>query len=579
MADMKQRHLPLAITLFRIKPNRWDIIAAVLFVGLLAALAVGSHEAFQPLAAITARPLSLDPFCLPFYALRTMLRMALALALSLLFTMTYATLAAKSKRAEMLLIPLLDILQSVPILGFLSVTVVFFLSLTPAHAFGAECAAIFVIFTSQAWNMTFSFYQSLRTVPEELIEASRNFHFSPWMRFWRLEFPFAMPQLVWNMVVSVAGGWFFVVASESISVGDIRFALPGIGSYIALAIQKKDFLAIGWAIAAMIVVLMITDQLFFRPLLVWSERFLPERDPNRPQPRSWVLTMLRRSWLAAIMGQALQRIWQAADRFLTAEPQTTIKKVSSSRKIFLDRIWVLFLFFLTGMALWSISSFVIRHLSFQEIKIVLTLGLFTMLRVFAMLALASAIWVPIGVFVGMRPKLATNIQPFVQFLSAFPANLLFPMVVSAIVAFKLNPEIWLTPLLILGAQWYILFNVIAGASAIPLELKDASRNLRLHGWLWWRTLSLPAIFPFYITGAITAAGGAWNASIVAEVVSWGNTSLAAHGLGAYIVKASHAGDFNHLILGIATMSFFVVLINRTLWRPLFAYASRRFQLS
>jgi NitT/TauT family transport system permease protein len=289
--------------------------------------------------------------------------------------------------------------------------------------------------------------------------------------------------------------------------------------------------------------------------------------------------MLRRSRFIALLGRPLQNLWQDMERLLASEPKTAIPKTSPLQKKCLDRCWLACLILLIGLALWSMLHFICHHLEFGEIKTVMALGLLTMLRVFVMLLLPSAIWVPVGVLVGMRPNLATNIQPLIQFLSAFPANLLFPLVVSAIIAFQLNPELWLTPLLILGAQWYILFNVIAGASTIPLELKDAGRNLHLGGWLWWRTLSLPAIFPFYITGVITAAGGAWNASIVAEIVSWGNSTLAAHGLGAYIVMASQKGDFDRLILGIATMSFFVVLINRILWRPLFAYASRHFQLS
>ena len=284
----------------------WNIVAAVLVLGVLVFLAEASRGVGQTLAELRATPVSLDPANLPEYAARTSLRMLAAMVLSLLFTFTYATWAAKSRRAEVLLIPLLDILQSVPILGFLSVTVVFFMSLAPGKVLGAEFAAIFAIFTSQAWNMAFSFYQSLRTVPEELVEASRSFGLSPWMRFWRLEVPFAMPPLVWNMMMSMSGGWFFVVASEAISVGDTTVALPGIGSYIALAIQQRDLAGIGWAIGAMLVVILIYDQLLFRPLVAWADRFRFEQETGVTPPRSWALTMLRGSWLGALLKGAVR---------------------------------------------------------------------------------------------------------------------------------------------------------------------------------------------------------------------------------------------------------------------------------
>jgi NitT/TauT family transport system permease protein len=430
--------------------------------------------------------------------------------------------------------------------------------------------------------MAFGFYQSLRSVPKELVEATRNLHFSPWMRFWKLEVPFAVPQLTWNMMISMAGGWFFVVASESISVGETQISLPGIGSYIAVAIAHKDMEAIAWAIITMVIVLLLTDQLFFRPLLCWSQRFVADQDPDKPPPRSWMLTMLRRSVLIATLIRPLATLWKKSYR-----PQSTPGQLSrrldkgrpNTWQHRMDQLWLLFLLIICMLALWSVGHYVTRNLPTHELGLVALRGLATMARVFAMLALATLIWVPVGVWIGTNLRLATALQPIVQLVSAFPANLLFPVVASIIVSLHLNPEVWLSPLLILGAQWYILFNVIAGAMAIPRELKDVSRNLQLKGWLWWRTLGLPAIAPFYITGAITAAGGAWNASIVAEVVSWGRDRLMAHGLGSYITMATMHGDFNRLVLGIATMSFFVVLVNQLLWRPLYRYAERRFQFN
>src|SRR5487761_1706855 len=290
--------------------SRWDVLAVLLVLGLLVFLGEGSRHLFEPLAQLAKQPPSLNPIHLPEYAARSTLRMLVAMVLSLIFTFTYATLAAKSKRAERILIPLLDILQSVPILGFISVTVVFFMSLAPGRVLGAEFAAIFAIFTSQAWNMAFSFYQSLRTVPAELEEAARNFHLSAWMKFWRLEVPFAMPQLIWNMMMSMSGSWFFVVASEAISVGNTTVTLPGVGSYIALAIEHQDLKAVGWAIGAMLIVILIYDQVLFRPLVAWADRFRYEQESGVMPPRSWVFDVLRRSRLVDRATEPFAVLWR-----------------------------------------------------------------------------------------------------------------------------------------------------------------------------------------------------------------------------------------------------------------------------
>jgi NitT/TauT family transport system permease protein len=532
----------------------------------------------QPLTSLTSSPTSLDPSNLPGYAARTTLRMMAAMVLSLLFTFTYAAWAAKSRRAGMVLIPLLDILQSVPILGFLSVTVVFFLSLAPGRVLGAELAAVFAIFTSQAWNMAFSFYQSLRTVPVELTEASHCFHFSPWMRFWRVEVPFAMPALVWNMMMSMSGGWFFVVAAEAISVGDTTITLPGIGSYIALAIGQRQLGAIEWAIAVMLVVILVYDQLLFRPLVAWADRFRFEQEAGGAPPRSWVLTVLRRSGLVAVFLGPAASLWRRSYRIGARSGAPARHPGRDDPGGWPDRLWAATVVLLAVVTLWHVMRFVLQGLSPSELAAAVGLGAATMARVLVLIALASLIWVPVGVWVGMRPQVARIVQPGAQFLAAFPANLLFPVAVSAIVAFRLDPDIWLSPLMILGTQWYILFNVIAGAAALPAELRDVGTNLQVGGWLWWRRIALPGVFPFYVTGAITASGGSWNASIVAEVASWGDQRLQAHGLGAYIAEATEAGDYHRIVLGIAVMSLFVVVINRAFWRPLYWRAERKFRL-
>ena len=557
-------------------PSRWDALALLLVLGLLVFLAEASSGALQPLSTVQSVPISLDPSHLPLYAARTTLRMLLAMGLSLLFTFTYATLAAKNRRAERILIPLLDILQSVPILGFISVTVVFFMSLAPGRVLGAEFAAVFAIFTSQAWNMAFSFYQSLRTVPIELAEAAQSFHLSPWRRFWRLDAPFATPALIWNMMMSMSGGWFFVVASEAITVGNTTVTLPGIGSYIALAIQQQNMVAILWAIGTMLVVILAYDQVLFRPLVAWSDRFRFEQQAQVAPPRSWVLTILRRSRLVARTSALLAVTWRSGR---PAKTHATLSPYpATSANAWPDRLWTAVTAIVVVGIVWQIARFVLSALTFADVGTALESGLLTMVRVLVLIALASVVWVPIGVWVGMRPGIARVVQPVAQIAAAFPANLLFPIAVSGIVAFHLSPNVWLSPLMILGTQWYILFNVIAGASALPTELRDVGTNLRVRGLLWWRKIGIPAVLPFYVTGAITASGGSWNAAIVSEVASWGNEHLQAFGLGAYIATATAAGDFHRVVLGIAVMSFFVVVINRAFWRPLYWYAERRFRL-
>jgi len=559
--------------------TRWDVLAFIVVIGLIAFLGETSRGLFAPLSQLDVSPISLNPIHLPEYAARTTFRMLSGLALSLVFTLTYATWAAKSERAGRLLVPILDILQSVPILGFLSITVVFFLSLAPGRVLGAEFASIFVIFTSQAWNMAFSFYQSLRTVPAELLEAAESFRLSPWMRFWQLEVPFGLPALIWNMMLSMSGGWFFVVASESISVGHTDIALPGVGSYIALAIAQKNLGAIGWAILTMLIVILAYDQLLFRPLVAWADRFRVEQEPGARIPDSWALTMMRRSRLisAATLAFHSAVLWTSRAVKRTDQPLLDAAPRPPGRSY--DLLWVSLVVVAVVLGLWHIVVVLIRNTPMHEALQVCGLAALTMLRVFILIALASLVWVPIGVWVGMRPRAAQWVQPVAQFMAAFPANLLFPIAVFGIVSLKLNPDVFLSPLMILGTQWYILFNVIAGASAIPAEMRYVAANFKVTGWLWWRKVALPAVLPFYVTGAITASGGSWNAAVVAELASWGDTQVKARGLGSYIAEATTAGDFHRIVLGIGTMSLFVVVINRLFWRPLYYYAERKFRLT
>jgi NitT/TauT family transport system permease protein len=560
-------------------PSWRDLAVVLLVLGAIILLGTGAHQMVAPFAMAHQPEISLSPAALPFYTLRTVMRMLVALMLSLTFTFTYATLAGKSRRAEMVLIPLLDVLQSVPILGYLSFTVVFFISLFPGNTLGPELAAIFAVFTSQAWNMAFSFYQSLRTVPRDLDEASRSFRSSAWQRFWRLEVPFAMPGLIWNMMMSMSGGWFFVVASEAISVGDIQIALPGVGSYVARAIQERDLAAVGWAIVAMTIAIIIYDQVLFRPMVVWADKFRFEQTAAQIVPKSALLELFRRSRLLRLLGAPIETgLHRAARaRFNFRQGFYSVTRWSQPRRI-VDIGWYGLLAGALAYVVWQLERYAQSTLSWHDLTVAGGNGALTLLRVAVLILLASAIWVPVGVSVGLRPRLAEIVQPIAQFLAAFPANLLFPVAVFLIVRFDLAPKIWLSPLMILGTQWYILFNVIAGASAFPSDFREAAGSFRVRPRRWWCRVMLPGIFPYYVTGAITASGGAWNASIVSEAVSWGSTKLSASGLGAYIAEITEAGDYPRIALGIAVMSALVISFNRLLWRPLYAFAARRTRL-
>ncbi|KVE39281.1 ABC transporter permease [Burkholderia sp. TSV86] len=568
---------------WRVLPNRWDFVAFPLIICLIAMASIGFHETMAPITTLDTQKISLDPANLPEYALRTTLRMLAAMVASLVFTLVYGTLAAKSRRAGMVLVPILDILQSVPVLGYISFTVTFFLALFPSRVLGAELAAIFAIFTSQAWNMTFSFYQSLRTVPRDLDEVSRGFHLTAWQRFWKLEVPFSMPGLIWNMMMSMSGGWFFVVASEAITVGNHTITLPGIGAYLAQAIAEKSLGSVGWVILAMTVVILAYDQLLFRPLVAWADKFRMENTSSGNAPESWLLDLVRRTRLIHQLLVPAGWFFAKAARIPLRVPSLdavrfSMPRVEKKASRLADIGWAILVIAGTLYVVWRVVAYVKTGVTLDEVGRVFVLGLITLLRVTLLIALASLIWVPVGVWIGLRPALAEKVQPLAQFLAAFPANLLFPVFVIVIARYHLNADIWLSPLIVLGTQWYILFNVIAGATSYPNDYREAATNFRIRGWQWWRQAILPGIFPYYVTGAITASGGAWNASIVSEFVQWGDTKIQAHGLGAYIAQTTAAGDYPKIILGIAVMSLFVTLFNRLLWRPLYAYAEAKLRL-
>jgi len=568
--------LPAAVSAAR-RPTGADLIVIPLLLSAL--LALGWQASLMALpTAPGGPPLSLDPWALVGYTLRTSLRMLIGLAASFLFALLYATAAAKSRRAERILIPTLDVLQSVPVLGYVAISVTFFLSLFPDRQVGAELAAIFAIFTSQAWNLAFSLYQSLTTVPRDLKEAARAFRFGPWRRFLVLELPFAMPGLVWNAMLSMAGGWFYIVASEAIGVGRTRVAVPGVGSYLALAIERRDLAAVGWAALAMAVAILTLDQLLFRPLVAWAERFRFEQASSAERHGSWALDLYRR---APLSGQALQPfrgLLRRAQRLpwpgvLTPPPAGRSDGFRPG-----DVVWYLVVGLVLVNVVRQAYEIIASQLGWGEVWLVIELGALTFLRVAAMTVLSIVIWLPLGVVIGLRPRLARAAAPAAQLLASFPANLLFPPVAILILRAHLDPDWWLALPFLLGSQWYVAFNVIAGAASFPADLREAARAFHLSGLVWWRRVMLPGIYPQLLTGAVTAAGAGWNASIAAELTGWGDATVAARGLGGYIAHWTAAGDLARVALGIAVMSRFVAFSNRLVWRPLADLAERRWRL-
>lgn len=561
-------------------PNIWDAMALVIVLGAIIFLVMGAGQMAGHFHLGQQIPISLNPIHLPYYALRSVMRMFLALLCSCLFTFTIGTLAAKNAHAERILVPMIDVLQSVPVLGYLSFTMVGFITLFHGSMLGPECASIFVIFTAQVWNMTLSFYQSMRNVPKDLKEAAAMFHLSAWQRFWRLEVPFAMPGLLWNAMLSMSGSWVFLVASEAMTVANHHITLPGIGSYIGLAIQHADKTAIAYVIIAMFIVIFLYDQLIFRPLVAWAEKFKAEEDANENPPQSWLLDLFQRADFFQYIGGTLSFIGDYIVNFSAfRRRQVTAKSVAPAawRQVVLF-LWNVILYGAIIAAVVVLGRFIFRAVSLHQALHVVDLGLVTALRVMVMIILSSIIWVPIGVWIGLSPRASQFVQPIAQFLAAFPANLLFPVAAIMIVRYHLNANIWTSPLMILGTQWYILFNVIAGTMALPKNLKMAVSTLNVRGWLWWKRFILPGIFPYFITGVITAAGGAWNISIISEAVSWGSIQLHAIGLGAFITEVTKRGNFPEIALGITVMSLYVLLINRLIWRPLYNLAEEKFQI-
>jgi NitT/TauT family transport system permease protein len=559
-----------------------DGAVLLLLFGLLWSLLHFGHGMFASFDPASVPQLDSSPRQIPYFAGRTLLRMWVAFCFSLFFAVGTGYAAAKSANARAFILPALDVLQSVPVLGFLSVTVTGFMALFPGSLLGVECASVFAIFTGQVWNMAFGFYHSMITIPTDMQEAASTYGLTPWQRFRTVELPASAHSLIWNSMMSFGGGWFFVAQSEAISVMNKDIKLPGLGSYMAQSIVQGDNRAAFWAVAAMIALILLSDQLVWRPLLAWADRFKVESTGSATRATSWFYQLLRRAYVFSWLSErVLQPVAAVSMRVRRPGSWTSARLEIGHRK----SVWIALLFLLSAWLVYQVLSGLVGAalalsgaLTPRIFGHVVWLGFLTFLRVVAMTVLATLLWTPVGVWIGSRPRVARFAQPLAQIGASFPVNMTFPIVVGWFVGSHITLN-WGSVLLIaMGTQWYILFNVIAGAMAIPNDLQEASQICRLRRWDRWRTLILPAIFPYWVTGACTAAGGAWNASIVAELATWGNTTLKADGLGAYIATVTKSGDTPMILTSIAVMTLFVVSMNKLIWRRLYAFAERRFRL-
>jgi NitT/TauT family transport system permease protein len=512
---------------------------------------------------------------LPLYTFFSLCRGLAAFVLSFLFTLVYGYVAARVRFADRVLLPLLDILQSIPVLGFMPGVVLAMAALFPHSNAGLELAAILMIFTGQVWNMTFSFYHSLRAIPSELMEAASIYRFGWWRRFLRIELPYSTVGLVWNGMMSMAGGWFFLTINEAFRLGDRDFRLPGVGAYMSVAIDADNRGAMFAAVVAMVIMIVVVDQLFWRPLVAWSEKFKFEDVGGAEPPKSWVLDLLRRSELFHAFGDWLKRSLKRKSHATPpqASPVETEQKTSPAFLVVAG--------LLGALCLWGTFRLVelLSNLDRHAWRDIATASGLTLVRTSVAVVLGSIWTIPAGIYIGTHPRASRVLQPIVQIAASFPAPMLFPLVLASLAVLHVSLGFGSVLLMVLGTQWYILFNVIAGAMSIPHELLEAAEIFRYGRPQRWRLLMLPGIFPALVTGWVTAAGGAWNASIVAEYVHQGSNTLRTHGLGALISTAAEQGNLPLLAAGVLAMAGLVVLINRLFWKRLYALAERKYSLS
>lgn len=522
--------------------------------------------------------ISLDAWNLLYYSLRTSMRFLLGMAWSLLFSVVFAVLAARYTPLRRVILPFVNFMESVPLVGFLTFTTVYFLNLYPHSVMGLECTAIFAVFTGQAWNMMLTLYQTLRIVPKELDEAARSFNYNPWQRFWRLEFIYSVPGLLWNAMVSQSAAWFALVASEAIPVGDRSVELPGVGSYIAEALAQQNVPAILYAIVALAANIVLLDQLVFRPLVRYTARFKYEDvTASRPLGNPWFYNSLAFSHVGAALGRTLRAL---ADLWLFKLPRLwyalglhRLFRLAAKGNWLWRSLWYLGVVLACvwfGYRLWE-------YFPKQYFAMLPEWMLLTTARVAAAMLLSVAIFTPLGVWIGMNPRLVKIFQPTIQILAAIPPNIFYPLIAAFIAIYHQDLGWWAIPMIMLGTQWYVLFNVIAGVSAIPTQITEVSETFGLRRFRWWRYYMLPAIFPYIVTGIISAAGGAWNSAIAAEVIQWGSTTLSATGLGAFISVVTDAGKNPESALGCAAMCALVALCIIFVWQPLYRIAETKFK--
>jgi len=557
------------------------VVGAGVFLLIYAVVRVGA-SAHVPIRPGQASAISTSPSRLPYYAARSLLRMFVALFFAYTFSLGYAYVAARNRRARRVMIPALDILQSVPVLGFLAVTVTFFLALFPGSELGLEAASVFAVFTSQAWNITFSFYHSLVTQSGELDEASRLMGLSRWKRFWSIDVPGGAIGLVWNGMMSFGGSWFFLTASELIIVGGHRYTLPGVGSYVEVAVEQGQLGHVVWGIVTMIVMILAVNVVFWRPLVAYVERFRLEQTESSQKPRSVVLDALRRSSWPVLAGRTRRAIAEPVNQLMGAATGIDDRSLVShaARRRAADVAFAAVVAAVLGFGLYSMLAYIAAgQQGLGVLGQAFGLGFLTLLRVAVVVAVSSVIWVPVGVWIGFNPRVAQYLQPVVQVFASVPANFIFPFAIVLFLDIGLSLNYGSILLMALGTQWYILFNVIAGASAVPSDMREAMDNLAVHGRERWRRMILPAVFPAYVTGAITAAGGAWNASIVAEIVIYNRHVLVARGLGSFISQATASNNFHEIIAGILVMAVYVTGLNALLWRRLYSIAESKYALA
>jgi NitT/TauT family transport system permease protein len=527
----------------------------------------------------TQAKIQLHPGALPKYALFSLTRIAMAYVLSLAFTFVYGYIAAYNAKAERFMIPLLDTLQSIPVLSFLPTVMVSMVALFPTRQLGVELGCIVLILTGQVWNMTFSFYSSLKSIPNEMREAAKVYRLSWWQRFLQMELPYAAIGLIWNSMMSVAGAWFFLMACEMFVLGNRDLRLPGLGSYLQTAANAGDTRAIIWGLAAMVAVIVLIDQIIWRPTIAWAEKFKFEQVEAAVTPRSPVLDLLRRSKVLRLAARMFVLPLREALNLYFARAQASPHRYHLGRGLVKFTSRALLVVALLGVtyAVGKMSG-MLAALSRPEIREILWGAGATFLRVEATLLLAACWTIPAGLYIGLRPKLSAVAQPIAQIAASVPATALFPIVLLLLIRLGGGLGIGSIILLLLGTQWYILFNVIAGASAIPTDLKEVCGVFRLGNLERWRKLLLPGIFPYLITGLVTASGGAWNASIVAEYFHFRGQTFSTVGLGAVISQATDSGNFRLLLAATISLAAMVVAINRLVWRRLYNLASTRFKL-